>query len=66
MASVDRHDLDVSNFSQEAGGPVCLTHHFISSVAGRPSTSWPQRSTRARSAGHRGTGASWRASRCWA
>ena len=34
MASVDRHDLDVSNLSQEAGGPVCLTHHIISSVAG--------------------------------
>ena len=36
MAPVDRHDLDVSNLSQEAGGPVCLTHHFISSGAGRP------------------------------
>ena len=39
MAPVDRHDLDVSNLSQEAGGPVCLTHHFISSGAGRPPTS---------------------------
>jgi hypothetical protein len=39
MAPLDRHDLDVSNLSQEAGGPVCLTHHFISSGAGRPPTS---------------------------
>jgi hypothetical protein len=31
MASVDRHELGVSKLSHKGGGPVCLTHHFISS-----------------------------------